>query len=193
MNKNMRKMASPEVPGSKVLMLSDLSRRQPTPFDHRPEQSLLSEIAGFLDLLSLDRLRFKGQVEPWGADGWRLHARLTARGAQACVVSLEPVPEKIDSEVVRCFLPRPLIDDTQTIDLSLDDEDDPDPVDDRIDVGAVAVEELSLALNSYPRAEDAEIERPTAEPPGAAMLTEASLKPFASLADLKQRMERGNK
>lgn len=178
-------------PFREVIRVAELSRQTATRVDIRPGQEDLREIADFLELLALRRLRLKGEIRPWRASGWRAELRLTADLDQACVVTLDPVPEKIDEKVVRTFLPRAELPDTPTIDLSLDDEEDPDPFDDGIDFGQIAVEALSLAVSAYPRSAEDENGRWSSIPPGAVALTEERLKPFAKLASLKEKLERG--
>lgn len=91
--------------------------------------------------------------------------RLTAKVTQACVVSLEPVPEAIDEPLNLLFLDESLIETDADKEITeeelLDDTPVPDPiVRGQIDVGAVVAECLALALDPYPRRADAVFDAP---------------------------------
>jgi len=95
---------------------------------------------------TLNRSR-RGDVE---LDG-RLQANLT----QACVVSLVAVPQDIDEEVQRRFVPneRQAARKRELAIVKADVEDPPELYSDAgIDIGAVVLEQLALALDPYPRA-----------------------------------------
>ena len=59
-----------------------------------------------------------------------------------------------------------------------------------IDVAAVAIEALALALPLYPRAKGIDLGSVVATPPGAQPLTDETLKPFAGLAGLADKMKK---
>lgn len=114
-------------------------------------------------LLELDTLRATGRLER-GDDSHelRFHGRLEAELAQACVVSLEPVPASIRQPVERRY--RRLDpagasgaiaarDDTIWVIGEHDEESEVELVSGRtIDLGEAIAEELALALDPYPRA-----------------------------------------
>ncbi len=107
---------------------------------------------------------------------------LTAELEQACVVTLDPVKESVEASVLQRFTARDDDDDDDA-----DDEDPPEPIrDDEIEVGEVLVQNLSLALNPYPRAPGAAFETVddmAGEPSG----------PFAALAQLRETGEKAKK
>ena len=178
---------APTHPWPNALRVAALKRAQPTPFDLSATADQQAAIAGFLGLLGLDALRFRGQVAEEGEDGWRVTGRLTANVVQECVATLDPVPARIDQQVSRLFVPTF----AGTVDLDPEDDDDPDEYTDTIDPGAVALEELALALDPYPRAADADPVDARAAPRGAQPLEDAELKPFAGLAALRDKMQGG--
>jgi uncharacterized metal-binding protein YceD (DUF177 family) len=107
----------------------------------------------------------------------RLKAHFEAEVVQSCVVTLEPVPARLegDFEVLydRAVEPpgREVVIDSGDVDVV--------PLEgDTIDIGEAVAEELSLSLDPYPRASGAEIEG--AEPAG-----DAGHRPFEMLARLK--------
>ena len=56
-----------------------------------------AEIAGTLDLASLDRLEAKVDIKPSGI-GWRLTGHLVADVVQTCGVTLEPLTNHIEAD-----------------------------------------------------------------------------------------------
>ena len=156
-------------------------------------------IAGFLDLEAVDSLRLTGTLARKGRTDWRFEGKLEAQVAQRCVVTLEPAPEAISEPVARVWSPNApaQADETAVGDAAFgvdpgQEEDPPEPLGAEIDLGAVAVEALSLALDPYPRAAGAVLDAALAAPPGVAPLTDAALKPFAGLAALRDRMDAPN-
>ena len=186
--------AIPDVPLRHVLRVGTLSRATPFTVDLQPDRETLDALTGFLGLASVRTMRFKGHVRGAEKDGWRVVGRLTASVTQTCVVTLDPVPEEIDERIDRLFLPEGETLDTDAsdeIDVDAEGADDPDSFGDEIDVGALAVEVLTLCLNPFPRIADEEPVEMLAGPPGVAALDDDAIKPFAGLAALKARLEGG--
>jgi uncharacterized metal-binding protein YceD (DUF177 family) len=122
------------------------------------------------------------RASPW-LDGAQIEGRWQARVRQTCGVTLEPFESDLEGEIRLRALPQGSAalggPDEAGGELDLDPEaDDPPEVlpDDRIDLGAYVVEDLSLAIDPFPRKPGVEFEAP--EQPG-----EPS--PFAVLAKLK--------
>lgn len=141
-------------------------------------------VATRLDLVELPSLSAKVVVEPVGGNV-RVSGHLNAEVVQACVVSLEPVRATIseDFELLFSRHARPAAaDDDDELDLSVDDDPPELLTGDEIDLGEVAVEQLALFLDPYPRAPGAVFKNPTqrVEEPVAAKVS-----PFAVLAKLK--------
>lgn len=178
----------PDAPYPHRIEVATLSRAIETTFDLRPDGELQQGIAAFLGIETLDALRFKGALHPRRKDEWRLDARLTAVAEQACIVSLVPVPEKIDARVRLDLIPEAKAASPDEAEVELEEGEEPEYFQDEIDLGAIAVEQLALALDPYPRALDAELETATYSEPGVAPLQDADLKPFAKLAALKARL-----
>lgn len=163
------------------------------------------------NLHTLDAARLEGAFSPIGSDGWRFDGTLHATGAQRCVVTLEPAPFDIEDAVARKWSASaapadPLAEvaydsraretrvgveepDEARIELEQADldEEEVESLVDPIDLGAVALEALSLALPPYPRAPDAVLETARAAPPGVKPLDDDDVKPFAGLKALIER------
>jgi uncharacterized metal-binding protein YceD (DUF177 family) len=137
-------------------------------------------------------------------DRVRVTGSVTARAVQACVVTLDPVPQDVSADVEVVFAPKEeadalmrkagLPDEADMDDLDLDDIDiaaidlemlnDPDAlpepiIDGVIDLGQIAYDTLAVELDPYPRKEGAVFEPPP-EP-------EDFGNPFAQLRSLKTR------
>lgn len=117
-----------------------------------------------------------------------VRGQIDAEVEQACVVSLEPVRQRIAEAFTRSFAPAaeapaPDADEDEAEWLDPAAVDPPDVlVDGRIDVGSVVAEELALALDPYPRKAGANL--PAEYSPEAEQTAKVS--PFAVLAELKR-------
>jgi uncharacterized metal-binding protein YceD (DUF177 family) len=105
-------------------------------------------------LLSLDRLEAEVQLEPAAGGFSRLSARLSADLTQACVVTLEPVASHIE-ESFSLLYGTP--DDQDEVLLDGDSETIEPLEGGIVDIGEAVAQQLSLALDPFPRAKSAEI------------------------------------
>jgi uncharacterized metal-binding protein YceD (DUF177 family) len=167
-----------------------LSMRKPTRFELRPDVATRQAIASDLGLLALPMLHFKGEIRPAGSRDFILEADLHAIVDQPCAITLVPVRSDIRETVVRRYLSDWTEPSGDEVEMPADDTTEGIP--EVIDAGAVALEALTLALPLFPRAPGAELGEVAATPPGAEPLKDTDLKPFASLAALKGRMEGGS-
>lgn len=152
-------------------------------FDIEAEAAERAALAARFGLLGLEALSAALRVRrPAGKPYVRVSGRLSARVTQACVVTLAPVTSTIqeDFAVMYSLAPLPVPIRGEVI-VALEDEDlEPVPPG-GIDLGEIAAEQLALALDPYPRAEGAELERRTW---GEA--DEKRPNPFADLAALRK-------
>jgi uncharacterized metal-binding protein YceD (DUF177 family) len=146
-------------------------------------------IADELGLIGLRKLRLEGRIEPEGQRDWRLVARLGATVVQPCVATLAPVTTRIDEDITRIW--RADFAEPEGDEVELPEEVDDEPLGAVIDIGAVMVEALALALPAYPRAEGAALDVAAVTEPGKAALTDEAAKPFAGLAALRDKMTGG--
>lgn len=117
----------------------------------------------------------------------RVDGTLTAKVVQTCVVSLEPVPQEVSEKFSMNFsADTPDTVPGTELELSVDDEDPPDPiVGGMIDVGEVVAEQLALALDPFPRKAGVAFEEAEEEAPEP----EKRPSPFAVLAALRKNKE----
>ncbi|MBC7906546.1 MAG: DUF177 domain-containing protein [Rhodospirillaceae bacterium] len=149
----------------------------------KPEERIA--LAERFGLPSIDLL--KAQVHLKAIAGGaliRLDGTITAKVVQACVVSLEPMPAKVKEEFSLTFGAGAVTEEADAeIELSMEDEDPPEPIiDGVIDVGEAVAEHLSLALDPFPR--KAGIAFEGGEEPTPAEVKKPS--PFAVLAQLRK-------
>lgn len=117
----------------------------------------------------------------------RVTGRIQAQVVQTCVVTLEPVPESVDERFSLSFGREVAEEIGAEIELSLDEEDPPDPiVDGSIDVGEAVAEHLALALEPFPRKPGIVFEGGEEEAAGEAEEPEEKPNPFAVLAQLRK-------
>lgn len=143
------------------------------------DEATRARVAKFLGLEGLTRLVADVTVAP-APIGWRLSGRLDAAPVQVCGVTLEPFENPLQTDFSIELVPPEHASDEDASDeeLSLESVDPPDVVrDERIDLAAYAVEQLSLAVDPFPRKADAAFEAPK---------DETVLSPFAKLGALKR-------
>lgn len=158
-----------------------------------PDAEERARIARFLDIEAVERMTLTVRLFPLDGDGWEARGQLTATVVQSCVVTLEPVRNVVDTPVRRTYLHAPDIPESAEMELDEDDLDPPDVFDTHIDLGQLAVETLALALDPWPRAEGAEFDARRYGEPGAEAVDEETSRPFASLAELRHKLDRGKK
>ncbi|WP_182357057.1 YceD family protein [Komagataeibacter europaeus] len=136
-------------------------------------------IPGLRDLSCRYRLA-PGQDGEVLAEGW-----LTAHVTQECVVSLEPFEDVLaESFTVRCIPAERFREDDEIDPFSIDEI----PYDrDSIDLGELAAEELSLALDPYPHKPGCAIPAEYAGNEEAEPEETVRRQPFSALAELKKK------
>jgi uncharacterized metal-binding protein YceD (DUF177 family) len=136
-------------------------------------------LARRFDLVALDRLVGEVRLTRLANAAVRLEGTLDADVVQSCVVTLDPVPANVADEFAVVYTPE--LDAAREVELTGEEEAIELLHGDTIDIGEAVAQQLSLALDPYPRA------------PGAALPDEASAPPlpedhpFAALARLRQQ------
>ena len=144
-----------------------------------PNDQERAAIAGWLGISDVETFSARIRILRAGSDQYLYTASFAADVVQACVVTLEPVRSHLTGDFSRRFhvtpktlrrAPGPSSHEIATT----DDEDIEVLVDPIIDVARPVLEELSLALDPYPRAEGAIFAGPRDE-------TSTAASPFAVL------------
>lgn len=140
-------------------------------------------IAEAMNILSVEQFSAKLIVSPLRG-GLRALGHLEAAVTQASVVSFEPVAQKVSEDIDRVFLPAPRESQAPApgseVYVDLENDDFPDHIDGpEVDLSALLLETLALALDPYPRLPDE-----TLDSLGVSAGDEEE-GPFAKLARLK--------
>lgn len=122
------------------------------------------ELAAAHGLISVEVLEVEVDMVPWHRDGVRVTGTVRASVTQRCVVTLEPLPARIEAPFEARFAPegspiveRPEVGGDVDIEIDADGPDQPEPfAPPELDIGAVAEEFFALALDPYPRTLGAE-------------------------------------
>ncbi len=178
--------ASDEALPRQIVRLADPGQRGTQGFVITPDSAGRAAVAQHLGILDVRKLRFEGRLVPQGRRDWTLEAMLGATVVQECVVTLAPVVTRIDEPVTRRYLadlPEPGLGETE-----MPEDDTIEELPASLDLAAVMIEALSLALPPFPRAPDAGPVDLTVTEPGAAPLDAAAVRPFAGLASLRDRL-----
>jgi len=137
--------------------------------------------AAALDLLGCGKVELSYDLRPMPGQRFRLKARLGADVVQPSIVSLEPVPAKIDETAESELAPEG----SATANAEEGEVDILNaPVietfsDGRIDLGRIAFELLSVSLDLYPRKDGEAL-------PDEGIGDTAEVSPFAALAALRK-------
>lgn len=159
------------------LRVTQLNAAGTTPVELAPTADERAAIAADLGLSALPALRFRGKLRAIETGAWELTGTLDARVVQPCVVTLAPVETALSEQVHRVYSPHVAVPESDEAEMP---DADLEPLGQSIDVGAVLVESLALALPEYPRAPGATLDEPVADERDA----DETRRPFAGLAQL---------
>ncbi len=175
-----------ELPRS-ILRMADLATGRATDFQLIPNAAERQAVAQTLDIRGIKKLRFSGQLVPVGGKDWRLTADLGVTVVQDCVVTLAPVTTRIDEAVTRTYLAQ--IPQIESSEVEMAEDDSIEELPATLDLGAVMIEALALALPLYPRSADAQLGEAVFAAPGTTAMTDDDTKPFAGLGALRENLK----
>lgn len=168
-----------EVPFQSFVDLSYLTEAG-TDVTLAPGEAERAQIAAWADVSAVPVFSAVVTVKRLSASRFAYEARVTAEVVQPCSVTLEPVRQTIGLRFARELHLTHARRRAEPVDIApgQGEDDLPEEVESsRYDVAGPVLEEFSLAIDPYPRAEGATFEAPDAEKPPS---------PFAVLARLKQ-------
>lgn len=175
-------------PSTITFRVADLPQNRPTPFELRPDADTLATLAKELELNSIKKLVFSGEIHTHGENDWELVGRLGATVSQPCVVSLEPVNTRIDEQIERRFLAHMPAIITEDDEVEMPEDEDAEPLNSEINVLLVMREALALNIPQFPRAEGAELKESVFTEAGKKAMTDEDARPFAGLAALRDSL-----
>lgn len=152
-----------------------------------PDADTRAAVAEELGIVSVRKLRLQGRLTPEGRNDWRFDGELGATVVQPCGVTLEPVSTRLDEPVTRRWL-ADMPEAPEGGEVEMPEDETAEPLRATVDLGAVMVEALALALPPFPRAPGAELGEAVYAEPGRAPLTDEALRPFAGLSSLRDKL-----
>ena len=174
-------------------MLISVEFSRPLPLDAVPPEGVTVRLqaspeecralAARFDLVELAGLSGEIRVEPVGSNPtFLVTGRLAADAVQACVVTLESVPARVAAEFDRLFSRDLPAESDGEVEIDAEAETPEPLVEGRLDLGEILAQELSLALDPYPRTPDADrhLAEFAGEPGGG------TRSPFGVLAGLRR-------
>jgi uncharacterized metal-binding protein YceD (DUF177 family) len=152
-----------------------------------PNAAERAAIAAFIGASALERFTATIRLSRSSSDSFAYDANFTADVVQDCVVTLEPVPSHLEGAFTRRYrlLPKPSRRHRPAASIDVSDAGDDELevlASPHVDLAAPLLEELSLALDSYPRAPGVAFAAPQDD-------TAPTEHPFAVLAKLKARLQ----
>ena len=128
------------------------------------------------DIRAVKSFTMQLEVSPWRKKGLRAVGQATAEIEQICGVTLDPMQSRIEEPLDIFLLPEHM---TQPVEAD-ENLDMPDSlVDGKADLGEIAVQCLSLAIDPYPRSQAAPLEHIESR--------EVEDNPFAALKQLQEK------
>lgn len=126
------------------------------PFRFEAGSAERAALATRFELLDLPSLTAEGRISTFDhGHGVRVEGIVRAEVVQACVVTLEPVPARIEEPFVRTYTSRlssRVADVEAEAVVDMEEDDPPEPLTGgTVDVGEAVAETLGLALDPYPR------------------------------------------
>ena len=150
-------------------------------FELVADERTRAAVAKLAGLRALPQLTASFDVTRYGRHGLHVIGMVSATVGQVCVVTLDPMEEKLEEPIDLIFAPQQNIPrgESEGREIEVMAENGPEPlVDGVIDLGRLAIEFLILGINPYPRKPDAEFQPPIAG--------DETGHPFAGLAVLKK-------
>ena len=118
-----------------------------------------SAISKELSLISCETIAVDYSIRALGMGRYRLAGTLLARLTQACVATLEPLPQTIEEAFEAEFWPAGSLPETVDAEVEALSVPDVEPIEHgTIEVGRVVFEIVSAALDPYPRKSGASLE-----------------------------------
>ncbi|MGI9373273.1 MAG: YceD family protein [Hyphomicrobiales bacterium] len=142
------------------------------------------------NIIAVKELFAQMRAEPWKGRGVHVSGTFNALVEQACIVSLDPLEEKISGDFSVYFQPDTMKDDVVDGEIVLDPEsaDELDMLQgDELDVGEVIAEQVAVALNPYPRKPGVDVS--LYAPATGAGEKDEKPNPFAVLEQLKAKQK----
>ena len=179
-----------------LVRFSEINQTKTFEFHLTLSSKKISELVKRLDLLNIKKVSLRGKLSPLSLNEWSLKAELRATVKQTCVITFKPVQTIVNETINRTFSPSTSQNSCKTEDDGISTvifDDSLQEFNDEIDLADIICEELTLILPLYPKFEGAALSSYTVTEPGAKPINEGNLKPFAQLAEFKDKLLKKNK
>lgn len=163
---------------------ADTIRETPRTIEIEADAEELRKLAGRFRLQAIERLSARVRLQR-RADIIHADGDVSAAIVQSCAVTGDPLPQTVEAPFAVRYMPESAADAGEELELNEQDCDTLPLEGGKIDLGELAAETFSLALDPYPRSEAAD-----AALREAGVLADGEAGPFATLKALKERMDR---
>lgn len=139
-------------------------------------------VASALEIIACRSLAASYRIKPMGGGRYRLSGHVSAEVEQACVITLEPVPARIEERFDAEFWPEGEAEPTPAGEVEALSAREIEPIEKgRIDVGRIVFEQLAAGLDPFPRQDGAALDH------SEAGTREETANPFSVLAPLARK------
>ncbi len=177
---------SDKAPSKRIFRVADLSQNQSTEFLLQATPEELVGWAKEINAIALKKLRFEGRISALGKRDWQLQGTLGFTVVQPCVITLEPVTNRVDVPVDRQFIAGYEAPDEEEFEFTNDENSE--VLGAEINIEEVMKESLALALPLYPRKGDASLAESNFTKPGQKPMSDEDARPFAGLESLRDKL-----
>ena len=161
-----------------------LSQSQTYKFGHTCSEHELTELHECLKVEKLLNFSFKGRLIQPKKRTYELSASFKATVIQSCVISGKPIKTIIDEKIER-FYSEEQVENKNAENVSLDiNSKDVELIHKGLNIGAMAIEALSLAIPDYPRKKNVRFEGVTITTTGLQPIEKNVDNPFVVLKNL---------
>ena len=165
-----------------VVTLQVLSKTQIYNFQHTCSTSELTELQENLNVEKLLSFSFKGRLVRQNNKRYELRASFTATTVQNCIVTWKPIKAVITDKIERHYSEEQV--EHKVGDVSLDiNSKDLELIRKELNIGAVVIEALCLAIPDYPRKKNVRFAGATITSSGLKPLDKNLSNPFLILKD----------
>ena len=168
------------------VLVTRILTNEELPFNETANKSELTAISKFLNLKNISYLNFQGKIVRIDSIKFYLSGFLKAKIIQNCIITLDPIKSNVLVQIERFF-----VNGRQKwnpVDISIKaNAEEYDLFQNELDLGTIALEELSVELPDYPRKSNTHFSGISVTEKGISKLNDSNLKPFAALSVLKKK------
>ena len=138
----------------KIIKFSNLNVTKSNSFRWQGDAINNSKIAEQLNLISVEKIDFRGKISAQGKNKWLLTGNLGTTAIQKCVVTLKSIKCRVDEKIKRIYVPMeeiPSVEKDDSHDVKLELDENLEPLAKYLDLSLIAQEILALSLPDYPR------------------------------------------